>query len=57
VTHAIPTIDQLGVPQKFIAHGKPDRILAKFGLDADGIEKSVRSAIDRLAERVPTTTA
>lgn len=57
VTHAIPTITQLGIPQKFIPHGKPDRILAKLGLDADGIEKSVRSAIHRLAERVPTTTA
>jgi 1-deoxy-D-xylulose-5-phosphate synthase len=57
VTHSIPTIEQLGIPQKFIPHGKPDRILAKFGLDADGIEKSVRSAINRLAERVPTTTA
>ena len=46
---AIPRINQMGIPQKFIAHGKPAAILAKMGLDADGIEKAVRSAITRQA--------
>ena len=35
----------LGVPTTFIAHNKPDRILASLGLDADGIVTTVRSLI------------
>ena len=38
-----PRIQVLGVPTKFIAHNKPDRILASLGLDADGIAKSARA--------------
>jgi 1-deoxy-D-xylulose-5-phosphate synthase len=33
---------QLGLPDQFIEHGDPARLLAMCGLDAEGIEKSVR---------------
>ncbi|MGE0880207.1 MAG: 1-deoxy-D-xylulose-5-phosphate synthase [Acidimicrobiia bacterium] len=35
----------LGVPVEFLAHGKPDRILASLGLDADGVAAAVRAAL------------
>jgi 1-deoxy-D-xylulose-5-phosphate synthase len=35
-------VEVLGVPVKFLPHGKPDRILANLGLDADGIAATVR---------------
>jgi 1-deoxy-D-xylulose-5-phosphate synthase len=34
-------VDVLGLPARFIPQGKPDRILAKLGLDADGIAATV----------------
>ncbi len=33
---------QLGLPDRFIEHGDPARLLAMLGLDATGIERSVR---------------
>jgi 1-deoxy-D-xylulose-5-phosphate synthase len=33
----------LGLPTRFIPQGKPDDILARLGLDADGIASSIRS--------------
>jgi deoxyxylulose-5-phosphate synthase len=30
-------VESLGVPTQFIPHDKPDAILARFGLNADGI--------------------
>jgi 1-deoxy-D-xylulose-5-phosphate synthase len=30
-------VEVLGLPGRFIPQGKPDRILAQLGLDADGI--------------------
>lgn len=41
-----PTVDVrvLGVPTQYIPHGKPDAILAGFGLDADGIIRTVDAA-------------
>lgn len=33
----------LGVPTQFVPQGKPDDILARLGLDADGIAATVRS--------------
>ena len=33
---------QLGLPDRFIEHGDPARLLALQGLDAAGIERSVR---------------
>ncbi len=41
---------QLGLPDKFIEHGDPARLLALQGLDAAGIERSVRARFDALAE-------
>ena len=39
---AVP-VDVLGTPSRFIAHdGRPERILAQLGLDADGIATAVR---------------
>ncbi len=38
-------VEVLGVPTVFIPHAKPDRILASMGLDADGIEATVRSLL------------
>jgi 1-deoxy-D-xylulose-5-phosphate synthase len=40
-----PTIRVLGLPTKFIPHAKPDAILAKFELDAAGIERTVRAML------------
>jgi 1-deoxy-D-xylulose-5-phosphate synthase len=50
---AIATIDPsvdvrvLGVPTQYIPHGKVDAILAGFGLDADGIIRTVEAARSR----------
>ncbi|MEI6402559.1 MAG: 1-deoxy-D-xylulose-5-phosphate synthase [Actinomycetota bacterium] len=38
-------VEVLGVPTVFIPQAKPDRILASMGLDADGIEAAVRTAL------------
>jgi deoxyxylulose-5-phosphate synthase len=35
----------LGLPTKFIPHAKPDVILGKFGLDASGLERTVREML------------
>jgi len=40
-----PRVRVLGVPREFIAHGKPDAILAEVGLDAAGITASALSLI------------
>jgi 1-deoxy-D-xylulose-5-phosphate synthase len=42
-----PRVEILGVPVQFIPHGKPDRILARLGLDADGIATTVQDALGR----------
>ena len=36
-------VEVLGLPAKFIPQGKPDRILAQLGLDAEGIAAAVRA--------------
>jgi 1-deoxy-D-xylulose-5-phosphate synthase len=33
---------QLGLPDEFIEHGDPAKLLASVGLDAAGIESSIR---------------
>jgi 1-deoxy-D-xylulose-5-phosphate synthase len=33
---------QLGLPDRFVEHGDPARLLHECGLDAEGIEASVR---------------
>ena len=35
----------LGTPVAYLAHGKPDAILAELGLDADGIFASATSLL------------
>ncbi len=34
---------QLGLPDRFIEHGDPAKLLAGIGLDAAGIEQSIRA--------------
>jgi len=36
-----PTLVNLGLPDRFIEHGDPERLLAECGLDADGIRRTV----------------
>ena len=43
--HAPPRVEVLGLPATYFAHGKPDQILARLGLDADGIAAAVRAAL------------
>jgi len=42
---------QLGLPDEFIEHGDPAKLLALQGLDAGGIERSIRHAYGSLLER------
>ncbi len=35
----------LGTPVDYIAHGKPDAILAELGLDGDGLADAARRAL------------
>jgi 1-deoxy-D-xylulose-5-phosphate synthase len=42
-----PPILKLGVPDGYIPHGKPDRILAELGLDGAGIAAATRKALGR----------
>jgi 1-deoxy-D-xylulose-5-phosphate synthase len=42
-----PPMTVLGVPVRFIPHGKPDDILASLGLDAAGIAATVRAVLTR----------
>ncbi|MBC7435680.1 MAG: 1-deoxy-D-xylulose-5-phosphate synthase [Bdellovibrionales bacterium] len=44
-----PTL-QLGLPDRFIEHGDPARLLAMQGLDAAGIEQSIASRFAALVE-------
>jgi 1-deoxy-D-xylulose-5-phosphate synthase len=37
----------LGLPDRFIDHGDPARLLASVGLDAEGIAASIRGALGR----------
>ena len=46
IDHAID-VRVLGVPTQYIPHGKPDAILAGFGLDAAGIVRTVETARQR----------
>jgi 1-deoxy-D-xylulose-5-phosphate synthase len=41
----MPRIEVLGVPVQYIPHGKPDAILAGFGLDAAGVAGSARALL------------
>ncbi len=39
-----PRLTQLGLPDRFVEHGDPAVLLARCGLDADGIERAIRAA-------------
>ncbi len=43
-----PTVRLLGVPATYLAHGKPDAILAELGLDATGVADEVRRSLAAL---------
>jgi 1-deoxy-D-xylulose-5-phosphate synthase len=51
VLEAMSSIDNkkqvlmLGLPDRFIDHGDPGKLLASVGLDAEGIQKSIRSVM------------
>ncbi|MDO9434813.1 1-deoxy-D-xylulose-5-phosphate synthase [Hydrogenophaga sp.] len=45
---------QLGLPDTFIEHGDPGKLLALEGLDAAGIEASVRARFGALLQASPT---
>ena len=42
---------RMGVPDRLITHGDPKLLLAKYGLDADGIYTRVKESIDVLDDR------
>ncbi|HUY31047.1 MAG TPA: 1-deoxy-D-xylulose-5-phosphate synthase, partial [Acidimicrobiales bacterium] len=44
-----PRVVTLGVPTRYLAHAKPDAILARLGLDAAGIAASTLAEIERVA--------
>ena len=43
----------LGLPDRFVDHGKHGELLAECGLDAAGIEHSVRERLARMKNRQP----
>jgi 1-deoxy-D-xylulose-5-phosphate synthase len=49
VSHAAganrPSIEVLGIPKQFIPQAKPDAILSRIGLDAEGIASTVQKAL------------
>lgn len=42
---------QLGLPDRFIEHGDPAKLLASIGLDAPGIEQSIRERFGHLLDQ------
>src|SRR5258705_11712668 len=42
---------RMGIPDRLITHGDPKLLLAKYGLDADGIYNRVKESIEVLDER------
>jgi 1-deoxy-D-xylulose-5-phosphate synthase len=44
-------IIRMGVPDRIVTHGDPKLLLAKFGLDADGIYSKVRESLEILDEK------
>ncbi len=45
---ACPPVIIRGVPRSFLAQGRPDRILARLGLDEDGVVRTVRDSLAEL---------
>jgi len=42
---------RMGIPDRLVTHGDPKLLLAKYGLDADGIYTRVKDSIDVLDDR------
>jgi len=42
---------RMGIPDRLVTHGDPKLLLAKYGLDADGIYMRVKESIDVLDDR------
>jgi 1-deoxy-D-xylulose-5-phosphate synthase len=42
-----PVVEVLGVPKQFIPQAKPDAILSRIGLDAEGIASTVRKLVNK----------
>ena len=42
---------RMGIPDRLVTHGDPKLLLAKYGLDADGIYTRVRESVDVLDDR------
>lgn len=42
---------RMGIPDRLVTHGDPKLLLAKYGLDSDGIYTRVRESIDVLDDR------
>jgi 1-deoxy-D-xylulose-5-phosphate synthase len=42
---------RMGVPDRIVTHGDPNLLMAKYGLDADGIYSKVRESLEILDER------
>jgi 1-deoxy-D-xylulose-5-phosphate synthase len=42
---------RMGVPDQIITHGDPKLLLAKYGLDADGVYSKVKETVEALEER------
>ena len=42
---------RMGVPDRIVTHGEPKLLLAKFGLDADGIYTKIKETVEILEER------
>jgi 1-deoxy-D-xylulose-5-phosphate synthase len=42
---------RMGIPDRLVSHGDPKLLLAKYGLDADGIYTRVKQGIDVLDDR------
>lgn len=42
---------RMGVPDRIVTHGDPKMLLAKYGLDSDGIYNKVKETIEILEER------
>jgi 1-deoxy-D-xylulose-5-phosphate synthase len=36
---------RLGLPDRFVDHGDPGRLLASLGLDAEGIQKAITNVM------------
>ena len=44
---SVPPVEVLGIPDRFLAHGKPDDILRDLGLDGTGVAQHIGAALGR----------